>query len=232
MLLNQATPTPTLVPAPPLDVCGLAYTGTVSSSSVSYDCHYIAAADCSAITKYDFEHLRKPHFWALAALIMYVVFNAGAEGPYRFALRLLNKLRPGSERELRPHSRRTQIAALLMYLGILWLVWIEACMVLTTDWRMLHKVFVVWLPQPTPLRRQLLMLYPAWAFIAILCVAVVALTILVGTFITITQVKCVTEMVMVILGMIQFEAEQQSGLPTREDDFSQQRAQVPEKAVI
>lgn len=195
MLPDQATPAPTPVPAPPINACGLTCTGTVSGSSAHYDCYYIAGADCSAITKYDLEHLRKPHFWALAVLVIYVAFNAEAEGPYRFALRLLNKLRLGSNAELEPRSRRTQVVALLMYLGMLWLIWVEVTMVIVTGWRMLRKIFVIWLPGLKPLRLYLLVLCPSWAAIAILCVELVVLTILAGISITITQVQCVIKIV-------------------------------------
>ncbi|KAI0513090.1 hypothetical protein F5B22DRAFT_271463 [Xylaria bambusicola] len=223
MALDQAISTPTPVPAPSFNTRGLTCTGTVTGgNNYSYNCYYIAPTDCSTITKYDLEHLRKPHFWALAAIIIYVAFNADAEGPYRFALRLMNQFRSSSTVQLRPHSRRTQIAALLLYLGMVWLVYIEATMVVITNWRMLHKVFVVWLPKLTPLRLYLLVLYPAWAMVAALCVAAVGVTVVAGISISSVTMKCIAEMIMIIVGMTELDDGQQSTLPTKENESIRQ----------
>ncbi|KAK5629222.1 hypothetical protein RRF57_004937 [Xylaria bambusicola] len=223
MLPDQVISTPTPVPAPPFNTCGLTCTGTVTGgNNYNYNCYYTAPADCSAITKYDLEHLRKPHFWALATIIIYVAFNADTEGPYQFALRLMNQFRSSSTVQLQSRSRRTQVAALLMYLGMVWLVYIEATMIVVTDWRMLHKVLVVWLPKLTPLRLYLIVLYPVWAMIATLCVAVVAVTAVAGISITSVTMKCLAEMMMIVVGMTELDDGQQSRLSTREDESGRQ----------
>ncbi|TGJ83247.1 hypothetical protein E0Z10_g5520 [Xylaria hypoxylon] len=202
-------PPSTPIPAPPLNVAGLTCTGTVCGSQVNYVCHKLPP-DCFTFAKYELEHLLKPEFWILAALIFYIVSNTYSEDAYQFILGILAKLRPSSFRGPQPRSRVTQIGALVAYLWILWLVWVEGYMVLSTDWRMMRKVFVVWRPSLPPSRLGLFVLYPVWAIICILCTMVVAFTVLFGFFISKIQIQCVTEVALLIIGRRQLDGDQHS----------------------
>ncbi|KAI1127263.1 hypothetical protein F5Y10DRAFT_293055 [Nemania abortiva] len=206
-------PPSTPIPAPPLNIVGWTCTGTACGSEVKYVCQKVCS-DYAGLTKYEFEHLIKPQFWILAVLILYIVSETYSEDSYQLILRLLAKLRPGSANWPQPRSRLTQIAALLVYLGILWLVWIEASMVLSTDWRMARKVFVVWQPRLTPWRLRLFILYPIWVIASALCITVIAATLLAGAIITKIQISCVTEMALLVMGRKALNDNQLShGLP-------------------
>ncbi|KAJ8127796.1 hypothetical protein O1611_g5842 [Lasiodiplodia mahajangana] len=192
-------PPSTPVPAPPVNIVGWTCTGTVCGSEVKYTCHK-SCSDSPFLTRYEFEHLLKPNFWLLAVLILYIVSKTDSEDPYQFVLKILAKLRPGSTGWPQPRSRVTQIVVLLAYLGILWLVWIEASMVLSTDWRMARKVFVVWRPSLTPWRLRLFMLYPVWVMISALCITVIALTLLAGAVIVKVQLGCIADVALLVTG--------------------------------
>ncbi|KAI0449234.1 hypothetical protein F5B21DRAFT_494984 [Xylaria acuta] len=203
----MASPQPPLtrVPAPPIDVPGLSCTGTMCGSSVNYECHRIPVGECAAATTYyEFEHLLKPHFWIFAALILYFVVgnttSSSSEDAYGAFLRLLAKLRLGPNGRPQPRARTTQIAALLAYVAILWLVWTEEYMVLSTEWRIARKVLAVLWPRPTPLRLRLLVLYPAWAVAFVVCVALMALTFFFGAGIIKAPLGCVREMASLVMG--------------------------------
>ncbi|KAI1423498.1 hypothetical protein F5Y12DRAFT_716299 [Xylaria sp. FL1777] len=62
------------------------------------------------------------------------------------------------------------------------------------------------------------MLCPVWGVISILCTAGVALTVVAGIYITITQVECVTEIVMLVVGMTRFDHGRQTANLSRESD--------------
>ncbi|KAI0401122.1 hypothetical protein F4802DRAFT_582010 [Xylaria palmicola] len=209
--MQSITPSsvPTPRPAPPFNVPGGTCHGTICGSHVSYTCT-ISPPDCAGLTSYEFEHLLKPHFWILAAVIIYIAYETSSNDPYQLALGALAKLSGGSgSRWSHPRSRAAQVGALVAYLGILWLGVVEASMVLSTDWRMMRKVLVVWRPRLMPLRSRLLVLYPVWGGISCLCIAVVAVTVMVGVFITKEQLCCVVEMVRVITGRRELSADYQ-----------------------
>ncbi|KAI0411841.1 hypothetical protein F5X98DRAFT_383227 [Xylaria grammica] len=220
MLPDQPPSTP--IPAHPINVPGLTCTGTTSGTNVNYVCHR-SSSGFPSVTQHEFGHLLKPQFWILAVLIFYSVRVTYSEGAHQIILRLLTKLSPGSNRESLARARVTQIGALLASLGILWLVWIEAPMVLDTDRQMMRKVFVTWQPKLTPLRLRLLVLYPVWAIISIFCTVMVASTIIGGIMITKTQTQCVIEMALLVLGRRQLDGDSRSPDPSRESGPSEHR---------
>ncbi|RYC58965.1 hypothetical protein CHU98_g7250 [Xylaria longipes] len=208
MTSNQPPLTP--LPAPPINIPGLSCTGTMCGSHVNYECQ-TTPVECARLTSHEFEHLLKPHFWISAVLILYVVVvvsKASSEGAYQLFLGALTKFRLGRPR---PRSRVTQIAALLVYLVILWLVWLEEYMVLDTEWRVARKVLAVWFPRPTPLRLRLLVLYPVWAVISALWVVVVGLTVAAGVYVTKVQLGCVKEMASLVMGSRELDSRVLSG---------------------
>ncbi|KAI1746753.1 hypothetical protein F4782DRAFT_523572 [Xylaria castorea] len=194
--MASSQPLSTPVPAPSLNIPGLSCTGTMCGSNVNYQCHRIPI-ECAAVGGYEFEHLLKPQFWILLCLLFFITRNTSSEDAYHAFLELIAKLRLGRPQ---PRSRATQVVALLVYLGILWLVWFEEYMVLSTEWHIARKVFVVWRPSLTPLRFRLLALYPAWAVVSVFCIAVVAATITVGVSITEVQLGCVKQMASLVMG--------------------------------
>ncbi|KAI0111098.1 hypothetical protein GGR51DRAFT_569179 [Nemania sp. FL0031] len=207
------------VPAPPLNIAGWTCTGITCGSQVKYTCQK-SCSDTLFLTRYEFEHLLKPHFWILAIIILYIVDGASAEDSYQFILKKVAKLRPRSTGWPQPRSRVTQIGALLAYLGILWLVWIEASMVLSTDWRMARKVFVVWRPSLTPLRLRLLMLYPVWVMISAFCMAVIAFTLLAGVIIAKVHLTCIADVAFLVIGRRTLDETQRIRELPREKDTS------------
>ncbi|KAI0546400.1 hypothetical protein F4679DRAFT_412501 [Xylaria curta] len=189
MALAQPPSTP--VPAPALNVPGLSCTGTICGDSVNYECRTVPV-ECGTLTKYKLEHLLKPQFWILSLVILYVMRS---EDAYQLFLRVLAKLHLGPNE--RPRSRYMQITKLLVYLGILWLVWLEEYMLLSTEWRVAREIFVVWRPSLAPLWFRLLALYPVWVVICVICVVVVVLTV---ATITKFQLDIVKEMAFVVMG--------------------------------
>ncbi|KAI1741252.1 hypothetical protein F4680DRAFT_72371 [Xylaria scruposa] len=121
MALAQPPSTP--VPAPALNVPGWSCTGTKCGDSVNYECHPISV-ECGILARYKLEHLLKPQFWILAVVILYIMRS---EDAYQLLRRILAKLHFGPNGRPQPRSRYTQITKLLVYLGILWLVWLSTC---------------------------------------------------------------------------------------------------------
>ncbi|KAI0530028.1 hypothetical protein GGR58DRAFT_494907 [Xylaria digitata] len=200
-------PPSSLSPAPSINVPGLTCTGTIydttCGSHVNYECH-------SKWSKNDFERFFELRSWIIFSLIFYFFQITSTGDPYQRILGLLNKLLPGSARALQPSSKVTQICALLVYLGILWLVRISTPIVLNEDWRMIRAAFVKWRPSLMPLRSGLLVSYPVWAVIFIFCVAFVASTIAGGILITATQILCIKKTALLITGRRQLDEGQQS----------------------
>ncbi|KAI0478291.1 hypothetical protein F4859DRAFT_52495 [Xylaria cf. heliscus] len=190
MSLDNPPSTPT--PAPPLNVPGLTCTGTMFDTEVNYTCQR-TPANCGALSSYETEHLLKPYFWVLALLILYYFSATNRDDPHQ----LLAKLRLGRPQ---PRSRATQFVALLVHMAILSLAWFEEYMVMSTWWRAAPRVLSVWRPSLTPVRLSLVVLYPLWAVVTGLCMAVVSLALTAGTRITQVQMGCVKEMALLVMG--------------------------------
>jgi hypothetical protein len=122
-----------------------------------------------------------------------------------------------------------QVGALVVYVGILWLVWIEGVMVISTDWRMMTKVWAVWRPSHTPWGLWLCVQYVVLVIMSTLCAAVVALTILWGVVIVAVQLQCVVEIALFIKRRKGLNGGQPSCDPERGTDSKEHENRMLEK---
>ncbi|KAH8158054.1 hypothetical protein CIB48_g10199 [Xylaria polymorpha] len=141
-------------------------------------------------TRHELQHLLKPHFWILAVLVLYLyIFDkTNSEATLQGT-----KSHLGPHERPQPRPRSKHIVAMVMSLGIPGLVWTEEYMVLSTWWRVAPKILFTWRPSLTPLRLQLLVLYPAWAMVSALCIAAVALVVTASVHITKVQLGWIEE---------------------------------------
>ncbi|KAJ2986548.1 hypothetical protein NUW58_g4973 [Xylaria curta] len=197
--------------APPLSGAGWACTSTAHDSNLHYACRRASPDDYAGLGRYEFEHLLRPEFWIFTIIIFCVVSNTSNENPIRFVHRLLAKLGLGSRGWAQPHSRVMQTGAFLFHLAILWLAWIEGCMVLSTDWRMMWKVLIVWRPRLSRFRLWPVALFPVWVIISILCLAVVVLTLVASAGIVTILAKSVADVALVVAGIEHLRLDDNQG---------------------
>ncbi|KAF2967532.1 hypothetical protein GQX73_g6029 [Xylaria multiplex] len=203
--------------APSINIPGLTCTGTIydtgCGSHVKYECD-------SKWSKYDFERLLDLRSWIIFGLIAYSFQLVSTGDPYQRILGLLAIISPGSARALQPRSKLTRTCALLVYLGILRLVWIWTPVMLSEDWQMMRAAFVEWRPSLTPLRSGLVVLYPMWMVMCIYRVVYAIATIASVVLVTTTQIRCIKTTAPLITGRRQLDESHQHSDSSRGNDLT------------